>query len=387
MTGRRPAARPMRVALAAGEPSGDQLGEGLIEALRARLPDTTFEGIAGPRMLAAGCTGLYPMERLSVMGLVEVASRYLGLMRDRARLARSWLARPPDVFIGIDAPDFNLGLERRLRAAGVPTVHYVSPSVWAWRRYRIRGIRRAVSRMLTLFPFEEAFYRQAGIDVRHVGHPLADEIAMQPDPAACRACLALAPGGRYVALLPGSRMAEVSALAEVLFDSAEWLLQRAPDLEFLVPAATPTIAAELGARVAARAQRARLHVLDGQARTAMGAADVVLLASGTATLEAMLLKRPMVVTYRLHPLTYRVMRALMTVEHVSLPNLLAGRTLVPELLQDEARPELLGAAVLDWLDDAPRAAALRTHFEALHESLRGGASERAAAAVLEVLDR
>jgi lipid-A-disaccharide synthase len=370
--------------MAAGEQSGDMLGAGLIEALQHHYPNATFEGIAGPRMIAAGCTSLYPMERLSVMGLVEVAGRYVGLMRDRKRLARDWLANPPDVFVGIDAPDFNLGLARQLREHGIKTVHYVSPSVWAWRQYRVKGIRRAVNRMLTLFPFEADFYKRAGVDVVHVGHPLADDIPMRTDVAQAREALGLEASGTLIALLPGSRMSEVSALATTLVQTADWLVQRRPDCHFVMPAATPTIYAEL-APVVASAKRARVILLHGDARAAMGASEVVVLASGTATLEAMLLKKPMVITYRVHPVTYRIMKWMFTVEFVGLPNLLVGREVVPECLQDECRPERLGEQVLKWLDDPQRVAATIALFDAVHERLRGGASRRAAQAVAEVL--
>lgn len=378
---------PLRVALAAGEPSGDLLGAGLVRALKDHCPDAQFEGIAGPRMVDAGCASVYPMERLSVMGFVEVAGRYLSLMRDRRALVRYWLSNPPDVFVGIDAPDFNLGLERRLRDGGIPTVHYVSPSVWAWRRYRIRGIRRAVSRMLTLFPFEADFYREVDVDVRHVGHPLADDIPLRTDAGACRTALGLPRDGRIVALLPGSRRSEVSALSSVMLEAAGWIADRLPGTRFVIPAATPAIHAELVARLAMRVDGPPVDLIHGQARTAMGAADAVILASGTATLEAMLVKRPMVVTYRVHPLTYRIMKALFTVSHVSLPNLLAGRGIVPECLQDDCRPEVLGQALVEWFEQPERIESTVAIFDQLHESLRGDASERAARAVLDLVGR
>ncbi|MBT6272876.1 MAG: lipid-A-disaccharide synthase, partial [Chromatiales bacterium] len=265
--------RQLRVAIAAGETSGDALGAGLIQALKARCPGIQFEGIAGPQMLAAGCTGIYPMERLSVMGFAEVAGRYIGLMRDRRRLADAWLASPPDVFIGIDAPDFNLGLERRLKDAGIPTVHYVSPSVWAWRRYRLRGIRAAVSKMLTLFPFEARLYQEEGIDVSHVGHSLADAIAMEHDPQTSRAALSLASSKRWIALLPGSRFSEVRALADLMLESAEWLNQRMSGLGYVMPAATQSIHAYLQERLSAHPS-VDVRLVEGDARNAMGAAEV-----------------------------------------------------------------------------------------------------------------
>ena len=376
--------KPLRVAISVGEQSGDILGEGLITAIRAYRQNTTFEGIAGPRMKAAGCASLYPMERLSVMGFAEVAGRYLSLMRDRARLAKHWLDDPPDIFIGIDAPDFNLGLARKLRKGGVTTVHYVSPSVWAWRSYRVKGIRKSVDRMLTLFPFEADFYREAHVDVRHVGHRTADDIELRTDQTSSRALLRLEQDANWVALLPGSRMSEVNALARLMFETAQWLVGRKPGLQFIVPAATSEIYSVLK-DLANEFPHVPITIHNGDSRTVMAAADVVLLASGTATLEALLLKKPMVVTYKVHPITYRIMRALFTVSHVSLPNLLAKRGVVPELLQDEAIVEKLGPAVLAWFDDECRRAALVNDFDVIHETLRGGASNRAARAVLELV--
>ena len=376
----------MRVAICAGEASGDLLGAGLIEALRARRPELRFEGIAGPRMLALGCESLYPMERLSVMGLVEVAGRYPEIMRLRARLVRRYLADPPAAYIGIDAPDFNLPLERRVRTAGIPTVHYVSPSVWAWRRYRIRKIRAAVDRMLVLFPFERAFYAAHGVDACFVGHPLADTIVPRDDPGPARERLGLPRRGRVVALLPGSRMMELDALADVIVGTAHWLVQRRRDIHFVVPLIDSATRARFQRAIDASRGGAVFSVLDGDAHSAMEAADVVLLASGTASLEALLLERPMVITYRTHPLTWAIGRRLLQVPHVGLPNLLAGRALVAELLQDAATPRRLGAELLALLDSAPAREAQRQAFRELARSLRNDASARAADAVVQLLD-
>lgn len=377
-------AYPQRIAIAAGERSGDQLGAALIRALREHLPDAHFEGIAGDAMQAEGCVALYPLERLSVMGFSEVAGRYLSLMRDRRRLANGWLTGSrPDVFVGIDAPDFNLGLERRLKERGVRTVHYVSPSVWAWRRYRVRGIRKSIDRMLALFPFEADFYRAEDIRVDYVGHPMADEIPLEPDQAGARRRLGLAATGRLVALLPGSRGTEVGQLAALMLDTAEWLLEQQPDLQFVVPAANPTLQRSIEALV--RARDLPLTVTAGAAREAMIASDVVLLASGTATLEAMLCKRPMVITYRVSPLTYHLMRAMLHVKHVGLPNILAGEEVVPERLQHDAVPSRLGQDVLDWLSRPEEVAALQKRFAKMHEALRCNASQMAAASVMDVL--
>jgi lipid-A-disaccharide synthase len=375
---------PLRVVITAGEASGDQLGAGLIEAIRARRPEARFEGIAGPRMQQAGCESLYPMERLSVMGLFEAFGRFAEVIPMRRRLARHLIADPPDVLVGVDAPDFNLSLELMLRRAGVPTIHYVSPSVWAWRRYRLKKILRAVDRMLVLFPFERDFYRKRAIPVSFIGHPMADEIPMQSDRLAARRSLGLPEGGEYVALLPGSRVSEVRFLAEPLAQTAVWLTRRRPGLRFVAPLADAATRSLFQSAVQRCAADIRLHLVDGRAREAMAAADVVLVASGTATLEALLLKRPMVITYRTLPLTWLIGRRMLHVDHVGLPNLLAGQGLVPELLQGEAVPERLGPALLEFLQSPERVQALERHFAEIHASLRNDASARAADVVLEV---
>ena len=377
----------MHIALVAGELSGDSLGAGLIAALKCRYPHARFSGIGGPGMIGQGLRSLAPLERLAVMGLVEVLRHLPELLRIRRRLYREWLADPPAVFIGIDAPDFNLGLERRLRVRGVPTVHYVSPSVWAWRSWRVRKIARSIDLMLTLLPFEAAFYRRHGVPVRFVGHPLADSISPRNDPLLARRSLHLdVPAeARIVALLPGSRGGEVGRLGPLLLDTAAWLWARRPELHFLLPAATPSLFNALESMRAERAPALPLTLMRGRSREAMAAADVVLLASGTATLEAMLLERPMVVAYRVAPVTAWIARRLLTIPHFALPNLLAGRELVPEFVQDAATVDNLGPAVLRWLDDATARAESVAEFGALHGQLRCDASRRAAAAVAELL--
>ena len=374
----------MRIALVAGEASGDQLGAGLVRAIRRRHPEACFEGIAGPRMVEAGCASVYPMERLSVMGLVEVVGRYLELVPVRARLARDLAADPPDVFVGIDAPDFNLALEAKLRRAGVRTVHYVSPSVWAWRGWRLRTIARSVDRMLTLFPFEAPLYERQGVPVTYVGHPLADAIPLETDRAASREALGLPREGTVIGLLPGSRIGEVERLGASIVGAARWLAARRPEVSFVAPMATAAVRDRFQAALDRHGAGIRCAVVDGQARAAMGASDVVLLASGTASLETMLVKRPMVITYRMAPATWAIGRRLLYVEHVGLPNILAGGSVVPELLQDAATPERLGAAVLDWLEDPAACARLVERFAALHATLACDADERAADAVLAV---
>ena len=378
----------MHIAIVAGELSGDLLGAGLMAALKSHYPQLHFIGIGGPEMLSQGFQTVAPLEQLAVMGLVEVLRHLPDLLALRRQLYRQFSADPPLAFIGIDAPDFNLALERRLRAHGIPTVHYVSPSVWAWRPWRVRKIASAVDLMLTLFPFEAAFYQAHGIPVRAVGHPLADAIPRRSDPAGARQALggsALADAGPVIALLPGSRWGEVRRLGPLLLDTALWLHDRRPDLRFVLPAATPSLYEALVKLWAERAPNVPLTLMQGQSRTVMSAADVVVLASGTATLEAMLLKRPMVVAYRVAAVTAWLARRLVTVPHFALPNLLAGRELVPEFIQDRATVENLGPAVLRWLDEPLACERLTAEFDVLHDRLRCDANRQAAEAVVELL--
>ncbi len=377
---------PLRFAIVAGEASGDILGEALLRALRERLPSMQAEGIAGPRMQAQGCASLYPMERLSVMGIVAILQRLPELLGARKKLVQHWLRERPDVFIGIDAPEFNLGLEAQLRAQGLTTVHFVSPSVWAWRKKRIFAIQRAVDLMLTLFPFEQAIYREHQIPVAHVGHPLADQIALDNDPAPARTALNLPADARVLALLPGSRGSELKFLAEPFLRAAQLLLQREPSLQIVVPCASPARRAQLESQISQLGTIANLHLLDGQSQTAMRAADVILLASGTATLEAMLIKRPMVVAYKVGAFSHFVFKRLLTIGRFALPNLLAGRDLVPELMQDDCTPERIADALWQQLQmPAAEQATLMAEFRQLHESLRGNAGVRAAEAIIELL--
>ena len=377
----------MRIALVAGEASGDALGAGLMRALRARFPDATFEGVAGPQMSAVGTVSYFPMERLAVMGLVEVLKRLPELLRLRAGLARRWRARPPDVFIGIDAPDFNLPLARRLKASGIPTVQYVSPSVWAWRQGRLAGIARSVDLMLCLLPFEADIYRRRGIGVATVGHPLADKLRPADDPQAARPALGLVADRPVVAVLPGSRGQELAQLGQPFADTIAWLQRRDARLQFVAPMANAAIRQMFERQLAAAGVLSRVRVLDGRAAEAMAACDVVLLASGTATLEAMLLGAPMVVAYRFSPLTYRLLMLtrLRRMRYFSLPNLLADAALAPEFIQTAVRPEAMGEAVLARLPSAVRGE-LAARFARIGASLRGNASERAAAAVAELLE-
>lgn len=374
----------MRIGVVAGEASGDLLGAGLIRALKERRPDTVFEGVAGPQMAAAGCRVIVPAEKLAVMGIVEVLRHYRELRAIRNRLAHEFLAHPPDAFIGIDAPDFNLGLEQRLRRAGITTVHYVSPSVWAWRQSRVKQVARATDLMLTLFPFEADFYRRSNVNVRFVGHPLADAIPLHTDRDAARRALALPDGPTIIALLPGSRLTEIEQLAGLFLDTAERCIAQAPALHFVVPLVNAAVRARFEAIAAGR--DLPLTLVDGRAHDVMAAADLVLVASGTATLEAMLLKRPMVVAYRVAALTHFVLKRLVRVRRFALPNLLAGRDLVPEFIQQRATADNLAGALLDYLNRPERAAALRAEYERLHLELRQGASAAAASAILVLLD-
>jgi len=365
-----------RIALVAGEVSGDYLGAGLIAALRERHPLCRFEGVGGERMRAAGLDVWYPMELLSVMGLVEVVRHLPSLLALRRNLVERWLAEPPDVFIGIDAPDFNLGLERRLKQAGIPTVHYVSPTVWAWRQGRVRLIRRAVDRMLSIFPFEAAFFERHAVPVTFVGHPLADEIDL----------IAPVPDAREtLAVLPGSRMSEIRALGPVFIDTARWLIARRPGLQVVIPCATPAIRQALEALLAARDAGGAIRLFDGQARECLARARIALVASGTASLEAMLLKRPTVVAYRVAPVTAWLARRMIKVPHIAMPNLIAGQRLIPEHVQEQVTAERLGGDLLALLQDEERQRQLQEAFSAIHESLRLDASRRAAEAVSEVL--
>lgn len=380
-----PEKAPLRIALVAGEASGDTLGAGLMRALKQHYPDAQFIGIGGPRMIAEGMHSRVPMERLSVMGLVEVLGRLRELLRIRKDLV-DWLKeQQPDVFIGIDAPDFALGVELRLREAGIPTVHYVSPSVWAWREKRVLGIRKSTDLMLTLFPFEEEVYQRHGVAVRCVGHTLADQIPLQPDRALARNTLGLDEDMRVVALMPGSRNGELRKLGLLFLQTAAWCLERQPQLRFIMPCASPERKSQMQNIIAESGLDLPLTLLDGQAHEVLAACDAVLIASGTATLEAMLFKRPMVVAYRMAGLTFRILKRLVRVGHVSLPNLLAKREVVPEFLQDDATPEAMGAALLERLGPTPERKETQAEFMTLHQMLRRDADHSAADAVIELL--
>jgi lipid-A-disaccharide synthase len=377
----------LRVGLVAGEASGDTLGADLIHALRRLAPDVEFFGVAGPKMQAAGCEVWEPSESLAVMGLFEVLRDLPRLVRLLARIRDRFLAARPDVFVGIDAPDTNLRLARRLHAAGIPTVQYVSPQVWAWRQGRARSMRESVDLVLCLLPFEKSFYDEHGIPAEFVGHPLADAIPMKVDRQAARAALKIDPEAQVVALLPGSRRGEVTRLARDFAATARWLAARRPQLVFVAPMAS-LAAREIFAReLQLHAPGVKVLLIDGQAQTALIAADVVMVASGTASLEAALCKRPMVVVYRLGAMTVWILRRLNLVKtkFFAQPNLLADRRVVGEYFQDEIVPESIGAELLMWLDDAGRRSGLEAEFSQIHAGLRRDAGSRAAQAVIALL--
>ena len=369
----------LRIALVAGEASGDILGAGLMRALKTQHPAVEFIGVGGPLMQAEGLTSYFPMERLSVMGLVEVLGRLRELLARRKLLIQTLIEEKPDVFIGIDAPDFTLNIELKLRQAGIKTVHYVSPSVWAWRQKRVLKIREGCDLMLTLLPFEAKFYEEQGVPVRFVGHTLADAIPVQADRSAARAELGL-PDGPLVALMPGSRGGEVGRLASVFFDAAERLQALKPGVRFVLPCASPQRRAQIETLLEGR--NLPLTLLDGQSHLALAACDAVLIASGTATLEALLYKRPMVVAYRLAPLTFWILKRMVKSPYISLPNLLAQRLLVPELLQDDATPEALAQTLLPLIDGGEEQT---RGFDEIHRTLRRDASNQAADAVLTLI--
>lgn len=370
----------MRIGVLAGEASGDILGARVLAALRQRFPDLCVEGIGGPLMEAQGLRSMAPMERLAVMGFVEPLSRLPELLRIRREVLAHFSANPPDIFLGIDSPDFNLRLEQQLRAKGVATAHLVSPSVWAWRAGRIGKIKRAVDLMLCLFPFETAIYRQHGVPVQFVGHPLADEIPLQPDRAAARRALGLAPASRVLALLPGSRAGEVRLLAPLFLRTAALLREADPGLVLVLPAANPARAEELERLLAGHADLG-VTLVHGRSREVMTASDAVLLASGTATLEAALLRRPMVVAYRMGALSWLLLRQLVKIPYAALPNILAGRALVPELLQGGATPEAMAEALQPLLSGGPAVSAQLQGFNSIQRDLSGGFAERAADAL------
>ena len=378
---------PLRVGLLAGEASGDTLGADLINALRRRVPDAKFFGVAGPKMQSAGCEVWEPAESFAVMGLFDVLRDLPRLAKLLARIKRMFLDERPDVFVGIDAPDTNLRVARALHAAGIPTVQYVSPQVWAWRQGRARGMKESVDLVLCLLPFEKRFYDEHGIRAEFVGHPLADAIPEEVDRAAARRALQVPDDAAVVALLPGSRRGEVSRLAADFAATARWLQRQRPGLKFLSPMWSAATRQIFSKEMAERAPEVEIQLIDGQATTVLSAANVALVASGTASLQTALCKRPMVVVYRLGALTGWLLTRfnLVKSKFFAQPNLLADRRVVGEYFQDQIVPESIGAELLMWLDDTERRTALERDFSRIHAELRRGAGTLAAQAILELL--
>jgi lipid-A-disaccharide synthase len=380
------ASAPLTIGVVAGEASGDQLGAHLIKALRQHLPQARFTGIGGTRMQAEGMESLYPLEKLAVRGYVEVLRHYLEIVGIRRRLAAHFLKERPALFVGVDAPDFNLGLETKLKAAGIPTIHYVSPQVWAWRGHRIHSIKRAVDRMLVVFPFEQEVYERAGVPVTYVGHPLAEILQPTPDRRPMREQLRLPAAARVITMLPGSRDAEVAHLAGLFIETASRIAAAAPETHFLVPLVSRRTRELFEAALYSRpAEELNLTVLFGHAHDAMEAADVVLAASGTATLEAALIGRPVVIAYRMPRLSWWLMKGRHYQPYVGLPNVVAGEFVVPEFLQEEATPENLSQAILNLLFDNTVRARLEARFAAMADALRQDSRSRIASALVPML--
>ena len=377
----------LRIAMVAGEASGDLLASQLIQALQVRLPNAVFYGVGGPKMLGLGFDAWHPLEKLAVRGYVEVLRHYREIAGIRADLKRRLLADPPDVFIGVDAPDFNLGLEKALKQRGIATIHYVSPSIWAWRGGRIHKIGAAVARVLALFPFEPEIYQKQGIPVSYVGHPLADMLPLEDARESVRTLLGLPSLAAVFALLPGSRQSELQYMADTFIETALRIHAEIPDAIFLVPLATRETRLLFAAALhRCQAQELPIRLLFGHAHQAMMAADVVLVASGTATLEAALLKRPMVIAYKMAPLSWWLMQRIGGyLPYCGLPNVLAGRFIVPEFIQDDATPDNLAQALLNLYADKAVCDGLKAHFRELHLQLRQNAADKAARAVIGCL--
>lgn len=378
------------IALVAGEVSGDILGAGLINALKIHYPNARFIGVAGERMLKAGCESLFDMEELAVMGLVEVAKHLPRLLKRRQQVIDTMLERRPDIFIGIDAPDFNLGVEEKLKANGIKTIHYVSPSVWAWRQNRVHKIARATDLVLAFLPFEKAFYDKFNVPCRFIGHTMADSIALKPSRSEACQLLNLDENARYLAILVGSRGSEVSFLTEPFLQTAQQLKAQFPELQFLVPLVNEKRIAQFNAIKSQIAPELEVHILQGNARAAMIAAEATLLASGTAALEAMLCKSPMVVGYKMKAATYWLAQKLVKTDYISLPNLLANEPLVPELIQDECHPEKLaqhlGVYLAENEESVTQKNQLKQRFTELHLQIQCNADAQAAEAVVELLN-
>ena len=378
--------KPLRIAMVAGEPSGDVLAAGMVAELKRLYPDAIIEGIGGPNMQAQGFHSLFDMETLSVMGLVEVLSHLPAILKVKKALLAYFSDNPPDIFVGIDAPDFNLRVEKELKAKGIKTIHYVSPTIWAWREKRVHKIAKAAGRVLGLFPFEQQVYDKYDVPYTFVGHTMADSIALTPDQQASRKTLNLPIDKAVLAVLPGSRRGEVDTLLPIFIKTMEKIAAQRPDIEFVIPAANMHRLEQINSMLKEAknvTERLPIHVTEGTSRDAMIASDVILLASGTATLEAMLCKRPMVVAYKLSPITYKIMQRLYKAPFFALPNLLANEALVPELLQDDVNPDTLSQQALTYFDSDNTD--LISRFTDLHHTLKCNADKTAAQAVVEEL--
>ncbi|NOT15925.1 MAG: lipid-A-disaccharide synthase [Methylotenera sp.] len=375
----------VKIGIVAGEASGDLLGSHLIQALKKKRSDIEFVGIAGPKMMREGAQSLYPMEQLSVRGYLEVIKHLCGLLKLRRNLFKQFLSNPPDLFIGIDAPDFNFWLEKKLKKQGIKTIHYVSPSVWAWRKNRIKKIKQAVTEVLALFPFEPALYQQENIPVTYVGHPLADMLPLEPNMNSARDILKLNASALVVAMLPGSRQSEVKQHADLFVQTAKRIYAQRPNAVFLVPLITRETRQIFEAVMYSEENLLPMQLLFGHAHDAMEAADVVIVASGTATLEAALLKKPMVITYKMSQLSWQLLKRMRLQPYVGLPNILAGKFVVPELLQHDANPEKLAETALAMLSDKDKLAEIKKEFTEIHHRLRQNTAEKAADAILAYL--
>ncbi len=375
----------VRIGIVAGEASGDLLGSHLMQALKLKRSDIEFVGIAGPKMMSEGAQSLFPIERLSVRGYVEVIKHLFGLLKLRRQLLNHLLSNRIDLFIGIDAPDFNFWLEKKLKNKGIATIHYVSPSIWAWRKNRINKIKHSVSHMLVLFPFEPALYKNAGIPVTYVGHPLADILPIEPDVAGTREVLKLKSSALVIAMLPGSRQSEVQQHAELFVKTAKLIYADYPDAIFLVPLITRETRQIFELAIFHETEPLPIQILFGHAHDAMEAADVVIVASGTATLEAALLKKPMVITYRMPKLSWHILKRMRLQPYVGLPNILAEKFVVPELLQHDSTPAKIAEAAIMQISDAAHIAEIKDEFIKIHHSLKQNTAEKAATAILSYL--
>ena len=376
----------LRIGIVAGEESGDLLGANLIEAVKEKISDVEIVGIGGEHLIKAGCKTLYPMEKLSVMGIVEVCSRYFELFSIRNDLKRYFLDNPPDVFIGVDAPDFNFSLERALRKADIKTIHYVSPSIWAWREYRLKKIAKSVDLMLTLFPFEVDYYTLNNIPAVFVGHPLAEKIKFKTDKNAARERLKLPTDKRMIAIMPGSRENELDKLIEPFIHAAIRCKDKKDDIFLMAGLTNENMGQIFTSKLKQIAPNLPIKIITGKALDVMEAADVILLASGTVTLEAMLLKRPMVVAYKLNKITYEIAKRLIRIPYVSLPNILAGELIVPECLQSQCTPEILCDELMNWIGNEQSVIQLEQKFLEIHQKIKAPSRQLAGNAVLDLIN-